>query len=100
MEDADGHLEAWPVVRHLVPIALRVAELMEEIGPDATAQELALDLDPVLAPYAWAHPAEWAVTADVLEQVADWLGGLEIHTLSLPLGRCEHRSRRRPPLAR
>jgi hypothetical protein len=100
MEDADGHLEAWPVVRHLVPIALRMGELMEDIGPDATAEELALDLDPGLAPYAWAHPAEWAVTADVLAQIAEWLGGLEIHTISLPNGTCERRARRRPSSGR
>ena len=83
-----------------MPIALRVAELMEDIGPDATAADLALDLDPGLAPFAWSHPTEWALAADVLAFIADWLGGLEIHTLSLPEGRCEHRSRRRPPLGR
>lgn len=100
MEDAEGHLEAWPVVRQLVPIGLRLAELLEDIGPDGNPEELALDLDPGLAPYAWSSPAEWAITADVLAFIAGWLGGLEIHTLSLPVGACERRFRRRSPLGK
>ena len=98
-EDEDGHLEAWPVVRQLVPIGLRLAELLDDI-PDRDPHELALDLDPGLAPYAWSSPGEWGVTADVLAFIAEWLGGLEIHSLSLPVGACERRSRRRPPLGR
>jgi hypothetical protein len=94
VEDADGHLEAWPVVRHLVPIGLRLVELLADIGPGATAEDLALDLDPGLAPYAWSHPAEWAVAADVLEQIAETLENLTIHTLPPADGLCEARRRR------
>ena len=100
MEDADGHLEAWPVVSRLVPIALRIAELYDELPVGEPLDELARDLDPALAPYAWAHAPEWAVAAHVLDQVAEVLDSLTLHPWAPPPGPCEGRSRRGSPRRR
>ena len=100
MEDADGHLEAWPVVSRLVPIAFRIVELYEDLPPGEPLDELARDLDPALAPYAWAHAPEWAVAAQVLDQVAEVLENLTIHQWTLPPGPCEGRKRRASPRGR
>jgi hypothetical protein len=96
MEDPDGHLEAWPLLQRLVPIAVRLHELLEEL-PEPDPEELALDLDGLLAPYAWAHSGEWAIATEVLAQVGEVLDAVEFcEWLPPSFPACEERRRRRP----
>ena len=93
MESPDGHLEAWPLLQRLVPVAVRLNELLHEL-PEPDPEELALDLDGVLAPYAWANARDWEVATEVLGQIGETLDAVVFHTLNLPSGDCERRRRR------
>jgi hypothetical protein len=98
MKIPDEITHSGPLVLQVMRIHARLnalAEEMSELKGDELEEELAWTLGGGIDPWAFSRPEEYALAAQVLEEVADTLEATFIHHFEEPSPPCEGRRRRR-----
>ena len=97
MKIPDEITHSGPLVLQVMRLHARLNELAAEIDlpPEQLEEELAWTLGGGIDPWAFSRPAEYALAAEVLEEVADTLENTFVFEFDPPPSPCEGRRRRR-----
>ena len=97
MKIPDEITHSGPLVLQVMRLHARLTELGLEIDlpPDELQEELAWTLGGGIDPWAFARPEDYALAAEVLEEVADTLEATFVVEFEPPPAPCEGRHRRR-----
>jgi hypothetical protein len=96
----DEITHSGPLVLQVMRLHARLNELaaeMSDLPPAVLEEELAWTLGGGIDPWAFSRPAEYALAAEVLEEVADTLENTFVIEFEPPNEPCEGRRRRRRP---
>ena len=98
MKIPDEITHSGPLVLQVMRLHARLSELaaeMSDLSPAELEDELAWTLGGGIDPWAFSRPAEYALAAEVLEEVADTLENTYVFDFEPPPESCEGRRRRR-----